>query len=99
MAMDEKQKDTLDALEALLTSDGWQQLRAWVEREWGNDALAARIAAMNVGSPAELQLQLTEFLAARRAASLVLQWPSITIHDMKQRAEGPPLGRGASRMG
>jgi hypothetical protein len=98
MPMDDKAKDALDALEALVTSDGWQQLRAFVEREWGNDTLASRIAAMNISSPADLQLQLTEFLAARRAATLVLQWPSMTIHDIKQRQEGAPLARGGSRM-
>jgi len=98
MPMDDHTKDALDALEALITSDGWALLQAFAAHEWGNENFAGRVSAMNIANPHELTVQLAEALAARRAVQLLLQWPHMRIVDLRKLQEGAPALRGQGRM-
>lgn len=78
-----------DALTALLDSDGWALLGQHVERQWGAQAYAANVHALNVqakqeGWPADrLVAEQFELGAAAQTAMLLVQWPKARLEQLK----------------
>ncbi len=83
--MAEEHDSEVDALSALLASDGWALLMAHVEKEWGPAAYAKKIdnaiaTARTNGVPAEQDIG--ELGAAARHVRLMVQWPQEQVQKL-----------------
>ena len=91
----------LDALQALVESEGWRLWLEWYEKEWGGVAFAQKIAAA-VGAVAMTTSEAQQALAIIQQSTVALNavrglkdWPAFRIQQLK-RAPQPhdqPLSR------
>lgn len=82
--MDSNQKEALDEL---VTSDGWRLFVAFVDAEWGAGGRAfesAAVAAANdTGNPHSIA-HLQQIIAARREIQKILKWPDEQLKTLKE---------------
>lgn len=82
----------LEALKALIESDGWALYQAHLEREWGPAAYAQRIDTAMASAKAareSAEQDLYELGAAARAVRIFASWPVKRIQDLRTKVEKP----------
>ena len=78
----------LDALDALLASEGWRLLEAWIDQEWGAVGFASKVSK-TLGdpqmNPALAVAQLQQATVAQQAVTGIRQWPAQRIQQLKRQ--------------
>lgn len=92
----------LDALQALLESEGWRLLTAFYEKEWGTAAFGAKVSAavdrVSNTTEAMLAAQLVQqTTVALKAVQGLKEWPAQRIQQLKRQAA--PVIENPSRRG
>lgn len=94
----------LAELDSLLTSGGWQRLRAQVDQEWGMagqtyQAAIKKAISGPVGSEADAVQRLKCVTYAQDAIMRLLQWPDARAAQLRGQQTREQVGVGSSRRG
>ena len=76
----------LDALQALVESEGWRLWLEWYEKEWGAVAFAGKVAtAIGSADPVAAVTLLQQITVAHKAVQGLKEWPAHRIAQLKQQ--------------
>lgn len=104
MAIDQVQASELEALQALVYSDGWKLFARMVGQQWGDsegngERFLQAVSGASKAGDADAIAQLRQIVVAQREMQTVMQWPANRLKQLQQASQqaGPqhPSRRGS----
>ncbi len=104
MAIDQTQASELEALQALLDSDGWTVFSRMVGTMWGDsegngERFLQAVSGASKAGDADAIAQLRQIIVAQREIQLAMKWPTERVKALSQanQTSGPmhPSRRGS----
>lgn len=94
MSIDAVQASELEALQALVDSDGWKLFASMVGKQWGDsegngERFLQAVSNASKASDADAIAQLRQIVVAQREMQLVMRWPADRLKQLQQASQGP----------
>lgn len=93
---DDHEREDIDAL---LRSPGWQRVKAWAEKDLTAKMNSATEHAANETDDVSALGKLRQVIAAKRAVTLVLDYPETRLQELARTAAGQARDTSFSRRG